>query len=272
MKKIGKKAVAAAAALVLSIGLGLFAQTASAVTVSSSRWQLKSGDTMLYHGTTYVSLRAFSEAMGASQVLWEDGAAQVYANGWTLWAKPGEQYLTANGRYYYIPNEVLLRNGRTMVPVRAIAAAYGAKVDWKPGRVTITEGSGSSVPGHAYYDTDSVYWLSRIISAESRGEPMEGQIAVGNVVLNRVASETFPDTIPTVVFDRKYAVQFEPVSNGTVYDTPAASSVEAAHRVLNGEKTVEGALYFYAPALSPGTWIVSNRTYLTTIGCHRFFL
>ena len=72
MKKIGKKAVAAAAALVLSIGLGLFAQTASAVTVSSSRWQLKSGDTMLYHGTTYVSLRAFSEAMGASQVLWED--------------------------------------------------------------------------------------------------------------------------------------------------------------------------------------------------------
>ena len=71
---------------------------------------------------------------------------------------------------------------------------------------------------------------------------------------------------------RQYAVQFEPVSNGTVYDTPAASSVEAARRVLNGEKTVEGALYFYAPALSPGTWIVSNRTYLTTIGCHRFFL
>lgn len=117
-----------------------------------------------------------------------------------------------------------------------------------------------------------LYWLSRIISAESRGEPMEGQIAVGNVVLNRVASKTFPDTIPTVVFDRQYAVQFEPVSNGTVYDTPAASSVEAARRVLNGEKTVEGALYFYAPALSPGTWIVSNRTYLTTIGCHRFFL
>ena len=124
----------------------------------------------------------------------------------------------------------------------------------------------------AEHDAVDLYWLSRIISAESRGEPMEGQIAVGNVVLNRVASKTFPDTIPTVVFDRQYAVQFEPVSNGTVYDTPAASSVEAARRVLNGEKTVEGALYFYAPALSPGTWIVSNRTYLTTIGCHRFFL
>ena len=272
MKKIGKKAVAAAAALVLSIGLGLFAQTASAVTVSSSRWQLKSSDTMLYHGTTYVSLRAFSEAMGASQVLWEDGAAQVYANGWTLWAKPGEQYLTANGRYYYIPNEVLLRNGRTMVPVRAIAAAYGAKVDWKPGRVTITEGSGSSVPGHAYYDTDSVYWLSRIISSESRGEPLDGQIAVGNVVMNRVASSQFPNTIYGVIFDQQHGVQFEPVSNGSIHQEPTAMSVIAAKLVLEGANTGRQALYFFAPELSQGTWIANNRTYSHTIGCHRFYL
>ena len=161
-----------------------------------------------------------------------------------------------------------------MVPIRTLCQALGAGVEWDGTQSTIqiTSGSGPILSGEQAYQADVVYWLSRIISAESRGEPMEGQIAVGNVVLNRVASETFPDTIPTVVFDRKYAVQFEPVSNGTVYDTPAASSVEAARRVLNGEKTVEGALYFYAPALSPGTWIVSNRTYLTTIGCHRFFL
>ena len=98
-----------------------------------------------------------------------------------------------------------------------------------------------------------------------------GQIAVGNVVLNRVAASEFPGTIPAVIFDRKHAVQFEPVENGTVYRTPSSRSVEAAMRVLDGENTVGEALYFYAPALSPGTWINANRVYHMTIGCHRFY-
>ena len=95
---------------------------------------------------------------------------------------------------------------------------------------------------------------------------------MGNVVLNRVESDQFPDTIASVVFDQKYAVQFEPVENGTVYSDPYHLSLEAAARVLDGETTVDGALYFYAPDLSPGTRINANRTYLTTIGCHRFYL
>ena len=99
-----------------------------------------------------------------------------------------------------------------------------------------------------------------------------GQIAVGNVVLNRVANEQFPDTIKDVIFDTKYAVQFEPVSNGTVYDEPAQSSVLAAKMVLEGARVVGDCLYFFAPALSEGTWIVNNRTYFTTIGGHDFYL
>ena len=124
----------------------------------------------------------------------------------------------------------------------------------------------------AEHDAVDLYWLSRIISAESCGESMEGQIAVGNVVLNRVASREFPDTIPGVIFDKVDGVQFEPVSNGTVYKTPTAQSVEAARRVLAGEQVIGKALYFYAPALSQGTWINANRTYYKTIGCHRFYL
>ena len=130
------------------------------------------------------------------------------------------------------------------------------------------------VPRTTYrsHSADDLYWLSRIISAESRGENMTGQIAVGNVVLNRVAAKEFPNTIPAVIFDRKHDVQFTPVSNGTVYLPPTAKSVEAAKRVLNGENTAGKALYFYAPALSQGTWINANRAYLKTIGCHRFYL
>ena len=110
------------------------------------------------------------------------------------------------------------------------------------------------------------------VCAESGAEPMEGQIAVGNVVLNRMASREFPDTIAGVIFDRVDGVQFEPVENGTVYNAPTARSVEAAKRVLKGENTIGNAQYFYAPALSQGLWINANRTYLKTIGCHRFYL
>ena len=146
-------------------------------------------------------------------------------------------------------------------------AALGGSVAWDPqlGGAAVTS------PG-ADHNAMDLYWLSRIISAESRGENMTGQIAVGNVVLNRVAAKEFPNTIPAVIFDRKHDVQFTPVSNGTVYLPPTAKSVEAAKRVLNGENTAGKALYFYAPALSQGTWINANRAYLKTIGCHRFYL
>ena len=90
--------------------------------------------------------------------------------------------------------------------------------------------------------------------------------------MNRVASDEFPGSIPAVIFDRVDGIQFEPVENGTVYRTPTAQSIEAAMRVLDGETTIRNALYFYAPALSQGVWINANRTYLKTIGCHRFYL
>ena len=75
-----------------------------------------------------------------------------------------------------------------------------------------------------------------------------------------------------MIFDRNHGTQFQPVDNGTVYQPPTALSTEAARQVLDGTVVLEDALYFYAPALSQGTWINANRTYLTTIGCHRFYL
>ena len=126
-------------------------------------------------------------------------------------------------------------------------------------------------PGAAHNAMD-YYWLSRIIHAESGGEVLEGQIAVGNVVLNRVASGDFPDSVPEVIFDDEHGVQFEPVANGTVRSEPTELSREAARRALSGENTAGDALYFFAPALSQGSWIDSSRTYRQTIGCHRFYL
>lgn len=121
-------------------------------------------------------------------------------------------------------------------------------------------------------DEDAVYWLSRIISAESKGESLEGQIAVGNVVLNRVKSPEFPNTIYGVIFDDRWGGQFEPVRNGTIYLEPTAQSVQAAKQCLSGVNNIGNCLYFLAPDLAQNFWIPQNREYVTTIGCHDFYL
>lgn len=218
-------------------------------------------------GVTYVPLRNLLDTLGGWTLTWDAGtrAAVAVSGDRRLTADPTADTITLDG--VSRSGKVSVEQGRTVVPLRLVGELLGAQVEWD-GYL-----SGAAVTSSdAAYNAVDYYWLSRIISAESQGEPLEGQIAVGNVVLNRVASSQFPDSIAGVVFDRQYAVQFEPVENGTVYNHPYHLSLEAAARVLDGETSVDGALYFYAPALSPGTWINANRTYLTTIGCHRFYL
>lgn len=118
------------------------------------------------------------------------------------------------------------------------------------------------------YSEEDLYWLSRIISAESKGEPMEGMIAVGNVILNRVRHPDFANTVKGVIFEEG---QFTPVKNGTVYDAPTAGAIEAAKRCLNGETVTSSALFFFNPAVSTSSWIKDNRPYLMTIGNHAFY-
>ena len=134
--------------------------------------------------------------------------------------------------------------------------------------------SGTPVPleaGSTYYDADEVYWLSRIISAESRGEPLIGQIAVGNVVLNRVDCPNYPNTIYGVIFDRKYGVQFAPVLNGSIWMTPYSASVTAAKICLEGYTVSEDILYFIDPEIATSFWIPNNRPYAFTVDNHAFY-
>ena len=221
----------------------------------------------LEDGVTYVPLRTLLDTLGGWELRWDGASRSAVGSGDGHWltACPASGTVTLDGETR--TGRVFLESGRTYVPLRAMAELLGGGAEWDPylGGAAMTSGS-------AGYDAAELYWLSRIISAESRGEPLEGQIAVGNVVLNRVDSRDFPDTIPDVIFDQEDGIQFEPVGNGTVYQTPTDQSVEAAMRVLDGEEVLEGAMFFYAPALSPGTWINENRTYLTSIGCHRFYL
>lgn len=108
--------------------------------------------------------------------------------------------------------------------------------------------------------------LARIISAEARGEPYSGQVAVGAVVLNRVEHPSFPDTVAGVVYQ---SGAFDAVLDGQVNMQPAESSLRAAREAINGSDPSGGAIYYYNPVTATNRWIRS-RPVIITIGKHVF--
>ena len=269
--KFRKAWIGTALAAVLTFSAIQPASAAQVLSVGGRNVWNEAGARLVRGGTTYVSLRTVAGLLAPKSVVsWENGTAWVRENGLTLSARPGDVWLTVNDRALYIPDGVLLENGRTLVPIRVLAEALGGSVDWsRETGVTLTVGSGR--PAAAAYTSDELYWMSRIISAESRGEPLLGKIAVGTVVLNRVASDEFPDSIHDVIFDSKWGIQFKPVDNGTVYNEPTEESVLAAKLVLDGARAAGDSLYFLAPELTNNHWIMENRDFVVTIGCHWFY-
>ncbi|QUH24546.1 spore cortex-lytic enzyme [Serpentinicella alkaliphila] len=114
--------------------------------------------------------------------------------------------------------------------------------------------------------SDDVHLLARTIHSESRGEPYEGQVAVGAVILNRVRSPQFPNTLAGVVYQ---PCAFEPVKNGAINQEPGESAYRAARDALNGWDPTGGALYFWNPATATSPWIWTRRITLR-IGRHVF--
>lgn len=221
--------------------------------------------------TTYVSYWPIVQALYPdATAVWANGQAEVTASGLKLELKPGAKYIVANGRCLYVPTGVKLEDGCVMAPVRTLCTALGAQVVWngEDGRIAITSGSGPITSGDSFYNQEDLYWLSRIIYAESGNQSLEGKIAVGNVVLNRVASTQFPNTVYDVIFQRN---QFTPASNGRIQKTPTAECVIAAKLALEGANTAGNALYFINPSISSSSWFSRNCTYVATIGAHAFF-
>lgn len=219
---------------------------------------------------TYVQLAALLETMGGWETRWDREGRTAWAETdlFTLNVPAQRSYVLADGFLYETNSMTLLRAGRTYVPLRDVANLLGFQVDFVDWDTPVLVWDSGTIP----CTEEDFDWLCRVISAESKGEDLLGQIAVGNVILNRVSSDQFPDTVKGVVFDRTNGVQFEPVSNGSIYDEPTQQSVLAARLALAGVDAAGESLYFFNPALSQGSWVRANRTYRTTIGCHMFFL
>lgn len=117
---------------------------------------------------------------------------------------------------------------------------------------------------------DMVNLLARLVNGEARGEPYEGQVAVAAVILNRVKSPKFPNTIASVIYQKS---QFSCVTDGQFNEPIEENSTvyKAAQEAMNGADPTNGALYFYNPAKTKSKWLFSLPTTMT-IGKHVFAL
>ena len=126
--------------------------------------------------------------------------------------------------------------------------------------------SGSSSGSSSNYSDSDLMLLARLIYGEARGESYVGQVAVGAVVMNRIKSSSFPNTMAGVIY-QSYA--FTAVDDGQINLTPNATAKKAAQDAMNGWDPTYGALYYYNPATATRAWIFSRKT-TVTIGNHVF--
>ena len=124
----------------------------------------------------------------------------------------------------------------------------------------------ASTTASSSYNSSDVNLLAKLIYGEARGEKYVGQVAVGAVVMNRVKSASFPNTISGVIY-QKYA--FTAVADGQINLTPDANAKKAAQDAMNGWDPTYGAIYYYNPKTATSSWIFSRKT-TVTIGNHVF--
>ena len=124
----------------------------------------------------------------------------------------------------------------------------------------------SSSTTNSNYTSSDLYLLAKCIYSEARGESYTGPVAVGAVILNRVASSKFPNTISGVIYQKN---AFTAVSDGQINLEPDKTAMNAASDAMNGWDPTYGCIYYYNPAVATSSWIFGRQT-VTTIGKHVF--
>lgn len=164
---------------------------------------------------------------------------------------------------------------KTTKAVRSFQQKNGLTADGVAGPATLkalgmeqtSQNSGSSQTGSSGGNASGdVALLAKVISAEARGEPYDGQVAVGAVILNRIAHPSFPNTLAGVVYEPG---AFTCMVDGQIDQPIADSAYQAARDALNGADPTGGAIYYFNPDTATSAWIWS-RPLITVIGRHRF--
>lgn len=170
---------------------------------------------------------------------------------------------------YYKGSVDGIYGSRTLSAVKSFQKKNGLTVDGIAGTKTLNAMgiySSSSSSNTSSSNSTNLNLLSRLVYAESRGEPYSGQVAVAAVVLNRVSSSSFPNTIAGVIYQ---SGAFDAVSDGQINMTPDATAKKAAQDAINGWDPSYGAIYYFNPNTATNKWIWS-RPLTVVIGKHRF--
>ncbi len=155
---------------------------------------------------------------------------------------------------------------KTKKAVEKFQKDKGLTVDGIAGKNTLKALGINGSNDYGDYSSGDYELLARIISAESRGEPYLGQVAVGAVVLNRIEHPSFPDTLSGVIYQKG---AFSCLDDGQFYEPISDSCYSAARDAINGVDPSSGAVYYYNPTTATNKWIRSRKI-ITTIGKHRF--
>ena len=170
---------------------------------------------------------------------------------------------------YYNGSVDGIYGSQTVSAVKKFQQKNGLTVDGIAGTQTLKAmgiNSSSSSSGSSSNNSSNVNLLARLIHGEARGETYTGQVAVGAVVLNRVKSSKFPNTISGVIYQ---SGAFDAVSDGQINMAPDSTAKKAAQDAINGWDPSYGAIYYFNPSTATNKWIWS-RPMTVTIGKHRF--
>lgn len=172
---------------------------------------------------------------------------------------------------YYNGNVDGIYGSQTLAAVKYFQRKNGLSVDGIAGPATLKAmgiygSSSSSGSGSSTSNSSNVNLLARLIYGEARGEPYTGQVAVGAVVMNRVKSSSFPNSISGVIYA---SGAFDAVRDGQINLAPNSDAKKAAQDAINGWDPSYGAIYYFNPSTATNKWIWS-RPMTVTIGRHRF--
>ena len=229
----------------------------------------------LCQGVTCVPVRDFFQAMGCT-VTWDSQNSKICI---TRDAElTGELQLNSrlarfNGRCWYMSLACVSVDGVAMIPLRDAAKVFSGQVLWEDATQTAQITGGPLLEsGETFYDQQDLLWIARIVTHESGNQPLDGKVAVANVILNRMSSAAFPNTAEEVIFDTRSGVQFVTRSSQKIYRAPNQESWLAAKLALEGYETAPDCLYFASNAVSKTCWAGRNRQTYCIIGGHTFFL
>ena len=170
---------------------------------------------------------------------------------------------------YYKGSVDGIYGSKTVSAVKSFQRKNGLTADGIAGKNTLAAmgiNSSSNNSGSSSSNSSNLNLLARLVYGEARGEPYTGQVAVAAVVLNRVKSSKFPNTVAGVIYQ---AGAFDVVSDGQINMTPNSTAIKAAQDAMNGWDPSYGAIYYFNPSTATNKWIWS-RPMTVTFGIHRF--